>query len=46
MNQFYNKTQNARHSVLDTESTQDSRAIVKLKEILNQVQDDVGAEYV
>ena len=33
-----------RHSVLDTESPQDSRVAVKLKGILKQVQDDVCQE--
>jgi len=46
MNQFYKKNNKIRHSEFISESPQDSKLIAKVKEILNQVQDDVGLKYV
>ena len=41
MNPFYNKNTHQRHSGLDPESLQDSGTVLKPREILKRVQDDV-----
>ena len=41
MNSFYNKNTHQRHSGPDPESLQDSKAVLKPREILKRVQDDV-----